>query len=96
MEKVQIILLGKQKQPLYGKTVEDKEQEKVGWYKIVQNGNYKVGDGIFATLEEQWAFCCPKNLEVYKVLEFEDGKFSLDDLTNFNEECMELTEIYND
>ena len=94
MEKVQIILLGKQRLPLYGKTDEDKVQEKVIWYKIIPNGNYRNGDGIFATLEEQCAFCWPINLEIYNALNFEDDGYSLEKY--INEKCINLIEIYND
>ena len=57
MEKVQIILLGKQRLPLYGKTDEDKEQEKVRWYKIIPNGNYRNGD--FCNIGRTMCFLLP-------------------------------------
>ena len=102
MGKIQLIFLGKQKQPLYGRTDEDRENEKIKWYKIIPEGGYRVGDGFLTTTEEQYAFGCPRKMEVYKIHTFEeeDG-FTLDnDLISLedyiNDYCMNLIEIYNE
>ena len=102
MKKIQLVFLGKQKQPLYGKTDEDIVNEKIKWYRVVPEGGYRVGDGMLTTIDEQSAFNCPRSLEVYKVHTFieEDG-FTLDNnlisLEDYIDEyCSELIEIYHD
>ena len=102
MGKIQLIFLGKQKQPSWGRTEEDKIAEVIKWYKVVPQGGYRVGDGIAATITEQYAFGCPRNLEIYKIREFEEENgFTCDSnlipLEEYIDEyCSELMEIYSD
>ena len=102
MGKIQLVFFGKQKQPLYGRNDEDIKNEVIKWYKIVPEGGYRVGDGILATTDEQYAFGCPRNLEVYRVHTFEEEDgftcdkdlISLDDY--IDDYCFDLIELYND
>jgi hypothetical protein len=102
MNKVQLIFLGKQKQPYYGKTDEDVENEVIKFYKVIYSGNYRVGDGVIATTTQQFAFGCSRNLEVYKIHQFEDidGYILDNDLVSLDdyieEHCSDLIEIYDE
>ncbi len=66
--RLQVVILGPQKQPSYVQS----DGEKARWYRICYNTSYRSGDGIHSLFEWQCAFMCPTNMEVYKTHEFEE------------------------
>ena len=96
---IEVVLLGPQKQPSY---CYDHDFEQVRWYKICYNSSHRVGDGMVSTFNEQCAFGCPRNLEVYGGHSFieEDGCTLDNDLVSLEdwigENCQGLMEIYDE
>jgi hypothetical protein len=80
---VQLLFLGPVKQPEYshGQDWYDEFEynEKIKYYHISHNGDYRVGDGFRTTLEMQSAFGCSRNLEVYRIHSFlEEDDYCID------------------
>ena len=99
MNKIQLLLLGEVKAPLYCR---NEENETIKWYKLSYNSGYRVGDVISTTTEQQYAFMCPKILEIYGIQTFIEDKgytlnrdfVSLDEY--IDEYCDNLVEIQNE
>lgn len=95
MNKIQIIFLGKPKSLLH-----NKKEEIIKFYEVKYNGDYRIGDIITTTINQQCSFLCPNILEIYKIHEFleEDGFIADDDFIEMydyiEKYCNDLIEIY--
>lgn len=91
---MKLVILGEVKSPSYI------EYESVPHWYMITDTDYRLGDQIKTTTEQQMAYGCPKIMEVYQVHTYdsiEDYQFSdIDEvLESMGYDSSELLEIYN-